>query len=156
MTQPIPHGYHTVTPSLTFKDSKKAIEFYKKAFGAEVIDFLAHPSGTGTMHATIKIGNSILMMGDEMPGEESCKSVETLGQSPVNFYVYVADVDAAYQQAVAAGATAGMPVMDMFWGDRAGQVKDPFGHSWMLATHKKDMTNDEIQKGARDFMEKMG
>lgn len=158
MTQPIPNGYHAVTPSFTFKDSGKAIEFYKKAFNAKVLDLFPNLNGPGIMHATIQIGNSILMMGDEMPASpagkpsESCaKSAETTGSSPISLYLYVQDADQAFQQAVAAGGTVAMPVMDMFWGDRAGQVKDPFGYLWMIATHKRDMSQDEIKKEARAF-----
>ncbi len=148
MTKPIPDGYQSVTPSLTFKDSAKAIEFYKKAFGAKVKDFLPNPAGKGIMHATIQIGNSILMMGDEMP---NCKSAETLGSCPISLYVYVPNADETFKQAVAAGATAAMPVAEMFWGDRAGSLKDPFGYSWMIATHTRDLTQDEITKGAQAF-----
>lgn len=156
MAKLVPSGYHTVTPSFTFKDSKKAIEFYKKAFGAKVLDLFPHPGGQGIMHATIQIGNSIVMMGDEMPGAENCaKSAETLGSSPISLYVYVPNVDEAFKQAVAAGAATIMPVADMFWGDRAGQIKDPFGYSWMIATHKQDLTNDEIRKGAEAFFAQM-
>ena len=105
------------------------------------------------MHATIQIGSSIVMMGDEMPGAEHCaKSAETVGSSPISLYVYVPDADAAFKQAVAAGGTVVMPVDDMFWGDRAGSVKDPFGYSWMIATHKQDLTKDQIQKGAEVFL----
>lgn len=148
MANPIPQGYQTLTPSFTFKDSEKAIEFYKKAFNAKVLDFLPNPNGRGIMHATLEIGNSILMMGDEMP---KCQSAETLGGSPISLYVYVPDVDAAFNQAAAAGGTVVMPVMEMFWGDRAGSIKDPFGYSWMLATHTRDLTPEEISKGAADF-----
>ena len=156
MTKPIPEGYHAVTPSFTFKDSKKAIEFYQKAFGAKVLDLMPDPSGRRTMHATIQIGNSIVMMGDEMPGSENCsKSAETLGNSPISFYVYVPDADAAFKQAVAAGGRATMPMADMFWGDRCGTLKDPFGYSWMIATHKQDLTQDEIRKGAETFFASM-
>jgi len=155
MAQAIPNGYHSVTPSFTFKDSKKAIEFYKKAFAAKVLDLMPNLTGPGIMHATIQIGNSIVMMGDEMGSEGCPKSAESLGNSPVSFYIYVPDVDAAFKQAVAAGGTVAMPVGDMFWGDRAGSVRDPFGYSWMLATHKKDLTQDEICKGAEVFFSKM-
>ena len=150
--KPIPEGYQAVTPSLTFKDSAKALEFYKKAFGAKVLDFLPSPTGRGTMHATMQIGNSILMMGDEMP---NCKSAETLGSSPMSLYVYVPDADATFNRAVAAGAAVVMPVADMFWGDRAGNIKDPFGYSWMIATHKQDLTQGEITKGAEAFFAQM-
>jgi uncharacterized glyoxalase superfamily protein PhnB len=154
MTKAIPEGYHTLTPSFTFKDCQKAIEFYKKAFGAEVLDNMPGPDGRGTMHATLKIGNSILMMGDEM-ASGGCQSAESLGNSPITLYVYVPDADSAFKQAIAAGASEAMPVMDMFWGDRSGTIKDPFGYMWMIATHKKDLTKDEIQKGAKEFFEQM-
>ena len=152
MVKSIPDGYQSVTPSLTFKDSQKALEFYKKSFGAKVLDFLPSPTGHGIMHATMQIGNSIIMMGDEMP---QCKSAETLGSCPISLYIYVPDADAAFKQAVAAGATAVMPVADMFWGDRAGNLKDPFGYAWMVATHKKDLTQEEITKGAQEFFAQM-
>ncbi len=156
MAKSIPSGYHTVTPSFMFKDSKKAIEFYKKAFGARVLDFFPHPSGQGIMHATLQIGDSIVMLGDENPAAKNCgKSAETLGSSPISLYVYVPNVDAAFNQAVAAGAAATMPVADMFWGDRAGQIKDPFGYFWMIATHKQDLTNEEMRKGAEAFFAQM-
>ena len=154
MAKPVPEGYHTVTPSFTFKDSRKAIEFYKKAFGAKVLDLFPNPNGQGTMHASLQIGNSIVMMGDEMPGQ-NCKSAETLGSSPISLYVYVPDADAAFQQAVAAGGTTVMPVADMFWGDRAGQIRDPFGYSWMIATHKQDLTSDQVRKNAEAFFAQM-
>ena len=156
MAKPIPDGYHSVTPSFTFKDSKKAIEFYKKAFNAKVLDLFPNLTGNGIMHATIQIGNSILMMGDEMPNSEKCaKSAETTGSCPISLFVYVENADAAFKQAVAAGAKENMPVMDMFWGDRAGSVKDPFGYSWMIATHKRDMSKDEIKKEAEAFFAQM-
>jgi len=154
MTQAIPAGYNTITPSFTFKDSQKAIEFYKKAFGAKVLDVFPSSTGRGIMHATIQIGNSIVMMGDEVPGQ-TCKSAETLGTSPISLFVYVPNADAAFNQAVAAGCTAVMPVADMFWGDRAGHLKDPFGYSWMVATHTQDLTPEQIRKGAEAFFSQM-
>ena len=153
--KPIPQGYHSVTPSLTLKNSQKAIEFYKKAFGAKVLDLLPGLDGKSTMHATIQIGDSILMMGDEMPSPNCGRSAESLGSSPISLYIYVPNVDAAFKQAVAAGAIATMPVEDMFWGDRCGSLKDPFGYSWMIATHKRDLTQDEIRQGAESFFSKM-
>jgi len=156
MTKSIPEGYHTVTPIFTFRDSKKAIEYYKKAFGAKVLEVLPSPDGGRTMHATIQIGGSILMMGDEMSGAENCpKSAETLGASPVSLYVYVPNADAAFKQAIAAGAVETMPVADMFWGDRCGSLKDPFGYSWMIATHTQDLTQEQISKGAEAFFSQM-
>jgi uncharacterized glyoxalase superfamily protein PhnB len=150
MAQPIPPGYHSVTPSLTLKDCQKAIEFYKKAFNAKVLDQFPNPMGKGIMHAVIQIGNSLIMMGDEAPGMPA-RSAETLGASPVSLYIYVPNVDEAFKQAVGAGAVATMPVAEMFWGDRAGNLKDPFGYSWMLATHTRDLSKDEIKKGAESF-----
>ena len=152
MAQSMPGGYHTVTPSFTFKDSKKAIEFYQKAFSAKVLDLFPNPAGPGIMHATIQIGDSIVMMGDEGP---QCQSAETLGGSPITLYLYVPDADAAFKQAVAAGGTVMMPVADMFWGDRAGSIKDPFGYSWMIATHTQDLTQEQIRKGAEVFFAHM-
>lgn len=154
MTNPIPDGYHSVTPSFMFKDSQKAIEFYKEAFGAKVLDIFQGPAGQGVMHATIQIGNSIMMMGDENPGM-SCKSAETLGASPITLYVYVPDVDAAFKQAVAAGGREVMPVADMFWGDRTGTIQDPFGYSWVIATHTRDTNAEEISNGAEAFIAQM-
>ena len=152
MTQPIPEGDHAVTPRLTFKDSQKAIEFYKKAFGATVLDVFPNLNGRGIMHATIQIGDSILMMGDENPGQ-NCRSAETLGGSPISLFIYVPSADVVFRQAVSAGCTVVMPVADMFWGDRAGSVKDPFGYSWMIATHTHDLTNEQIRKSAEIFFE---
>ena len=152
---PVPEGYRTVTPSLTFKDSSKALEFYQTAFGAKVVDHLPYPDDRGTMHATIKIGDSILMLRDEMPNQGCCRSAESLGASPISLYVYVPNVDTAFKQAVAAGAVAAMPVADMFWGDRCGSLNDPFGYSWMIATHIRDLTQDEIKKGAQAFFAQM-
>jgi len=146
----VPQGYHAVTPCLTLKNSLKALEFYKKAFGAKNTKALPSPDGTRTMHASMQIGDSILMMGDELPGQ-SCASAETLGTSPMSLYVYVPNVDAIFKQAVAAGATITMPVTDMFWGDRCGSLKDPFGYTWMIATHSRDLSDKEMQEGAEAF-----
>jgi len=151
----IPEGFQTVTPSLSLKDSLKAIAFYEKAFGAKNPEVFPSPDGKHTMHATIRIGDSIVMMGDEMP-DMGCKSAESLCASPISLYVYVPDVDAVFEQAVAAGATAVMPVADMFWGDRCGTLKDPFGYQWTIATHNRDLTEREIQEGATAFFEATG
>src|SRR3990167_5071444 len=113
MTQSIPKGYYTITPSFLFKDSQQAIEFYKKAFGAKVLDVLSSPTGRCSMHATIQIGNSIIMMGDENPGN-NCKSAETLGGSPISLYIYVPNVAEVFNQAVAAGGTAAMQLFPGF------------------------------------------
>ena len=153
MANPIPAGYHSLTPSFSFKDSKKAIEFYKKAFNATVLDLFPSLDGKGIMHASMKIGDSIFMMGDEM-GDMN-RSAETVGASPISLFLYVPDADAAFKQAVAAGATVIYPVAEMFWGDRAGNLKDPFGYQWMVATHKRDMTQEEIRAEAQAFFAQM-
>jgi uncharacterized glyoxalase superfamily protein PhnB len=156
MVQSIPDGYHTITSCFTFKDSKKAIDFYKKAFNAQLVDLFPNMDGKGIMHATIKIGDSILMMGDEMNNGDNCpKSAETLGASPNSFFLYVPNVDAFFEQAIAAGGKVTMPVTDMFWGDRAGQLIDPFGYSWMIATHTQDLTMEQIGKNAKEFFASM-
>jgi uncharacterized glyoxalase superfamily protein PhnB len=153
MTKPIPDGFHTATPSLVVSDSKKAIEFYKKAFDAkEIYRFLA-PDGK-IMHAMIQIGDSFIMMADES-SNMGCSSPTTIGGSPVSLYLYVEDADKIYNQAVKAGAKVNMPIMDAFWGDRFGSVMDPFGHSWSIATHKKDLTPEELRKAGEEFFHNM-
>ncbi len=154
MTKAIPEGFHTVTPMFMFKDARKAIAFYQRAFGAQELFTMPGPDGKGVMHAELRIGDSIIMMGDEHP-QEPCKSAETMGGSPISFYVYVENVDAAFPQAVEAGAETRMPVEDMFWGDRTGTVQDPFGYSWMLATHVRDLTPQQMEEGARAFFARM-
>ena len=154
MTKAIQEGFHTVTPMFMFKDARKAIEFYKQAFGAQERFAMPGPDGKGVMHAELRIGSSIIMMGEENP-QEHCKSAETIGGSPVSFYLYLENVDEAFRIALKAGAESRMPVEDMFWGDRAGTVLDPFGYSWTLATHIKDLTPEEIQQGAEAFFARM-
>lgn len=148
--QPVPEGYHAVTPALTLKNTLKALAFYKRAFGAEVGDVFPSPDGGHTMHATMTIGNSIVMMGDESPNMD-CKSAESLGASPISLYLYVPNVDEVFKKAVGAGAKVTMPVADMFWGDRCGSVKDPFGYAWTIATHIDEPTREEVEKGAKEF-----
>jgi PhnB protein len=149
-TKPTPSGYHTITPYLSVKDAAKAIEFYKRAFGAEETVRMPGPDG-GVMHAEIRIGDSIIMLGDESP-MGGCKSPQSLGGTTMGLHIYVKDVDAAFKKAVAAGAKVSMPLMDMFWGDRYGKLTDPFGHEWSIATHTKDLTPDEIERGAAEAM----
>jgi len=151
----VPEGYHTATPYLSVKNAGEAIDFYKSAFGAEEIVRMSGPDGKSVMHAEIKIGNSMLMIADEFPQAE-VKSPKTLGGTSVNIFLYVQDADATFQKAVNAGAKVTMPPTDMFWGDRYGKVVDPYGHSWGIATHKLDMTPEEIEKGQKEFMAKMG
>jgi PhnB protein len=147
MAKPIPEGFHTVTPTFVFKDCRKAIEFYKKAFGATEKYAMPGPGGKGIMHAELRIGDSPIMMGEEHP-DRQCRSAETFGGSPISIYLYLPDVDAAFQRAVAAGAEPQMPVGDMFWGDRMGAITDPFGYTWMLGTHIADLSPEEIARGA--------
>lgn len=154
MTKPIPEGYHSLTPMFMFKDARKAIDFYKRAFGAQENYVMPGPDGKGVMHAEMRIGNSIIMLGEEHP-QESCQSAETMGGSPVSFYLYLDNVDEAFRVAVAAGAEIRMPVQEMFWGDRMGSVQDPFGYSWSLATHSRDLTPEEIRQGAQEFFARM-
>ncbi|MGW8159379.1 MAG: VOC family protein [Desulfoprunum sp.] len=143
-----------LTPAFVFKDARKAIEFYKKAFGAEERFVMPGPAGKGIMHAEIRIGSSPMMLGEENP-QCSCRSAETKGGSPISFYVYVDNVDEAFRTAVAAEVEVEMPVDDMFWGDRMGTVRDPFGYSWSLASHTRDLTMAEIEEGAKAAFAKM-
>jgi len=147
----IPEGYTTVTPSITLRDGMKAIEFYKNALGAQERAIARGPDGK-IMHAEIQIGNSIVMLNEEVMGS---RSAETIGGSPVSFYLYVEDVDSAFQRAIGAGGKSTMPVSDMFWGDRMGNFTDPFGLNWTLATHVKDVTPEEMKRGQEEFMKQM-
>ena len=148
-TKPIPQGYHSVTPYLVIRDAAKAIDFYKKAFGAVEKFRMAGPDGK-IGHAEIQIGDSMIMISDENP-QFGSKSPQALGGSPVSIFLYVPDVDATFKQAVSAGAKETMAVSDQFWGDRYGKVADPFGHMWNLATHKEDLTPAEIDERAKKF-----
>lgn len=151
--EPIPKGFHTVTPCLMVRGADRALEFYRKAFGAEVLDRLTGPDGKSVIHAQIKVGNSFIFLGDEVPGMEG-GAPEKYGGSPASLHLYVEDVDAAVERAVTAGAQVRMPVADMFWGDRYAKVADPFGYEWGLATRKEDLTPDEIRRGAEEFFKK--
>lgn len=146
----IPDGMHTLTPHLICAGAADAIEFYKKAFGATELNRLPGPDGK-LMHASVRIGDSVLMLLDEFPQWGSL-GPKALKGSPVVLHLYVEDVDAVVAQAVAAGAKLTLPVAEMFWGDRYGQVEDPFGHKWSVATHTRDLSPEEIQAG----MAKMG
>jgi uncharacterized glyoxalase superfamily protein PhnB len=151
--KPIPEGFHSLTPYLTVKDAPRAIEFYKRAFGAQVRGIHYAPDGK-IMNADLRIGDSILMLSEEFP-DMGAKSPQSLGGSPVTIHIYVDDVDKLFNQAQSAGTKAVMPVMDMFWGDRYAQVTDPFGHKWSMATHKEDLSPAEIEKRGRAAFEKM-
>ena len=140
----VPEGYHTVTPYLAIKDGAKALEFYKKAFGATEVTKLMMPDGR-LGHAEIRLGDSMIMLSDEFP-EYGAKSPATLGGSPVNIHLYVDDVDAFVKRAIEAGAKEKKPITDQFYGDRSGQIEDPFGHLWWVATHKEDVSPEEMQR----------
>lgn len=144
---PVPAGYHSVTPYLLMKGAAAALDFYKRAFGAEELMRMPMPDGT-IAHAEIKIGDSPIMLADE--GDQSCdlgqKSPATLGATSVSVMLYVPDVDAQYKQALAAGATELRPVKDQFYGDRSGTLRDPYGHVWTLATHVEEVSPEEIER----------
>lgn len=151
--KPIPDGYHSVTPYLTVRDAARALEFYKQAFGAKEKGAMKGPDGK-IMHAEIVIGDSIIMLADEFP-EFGSLSPQSIGGSPMGLHVYVEDVDSAFDRAVKAGANVEMPVADMFWGDRYGKLRDPFGHKWSIGTHKADLSMEEIEKAQEEFMAKL-
>jgi uncharacterized glyoxalase superfamily protein PhnB/uncharacterized protein YbjT (DUF2867 family) len=143
----IPAGHHTVTPYLTIKDAVRALEFYTKAFGAIESFRLLMPDGR-LGHAEIRLGDSVIMLSDEFL-EYGGKAPRTLGGSPVSLHLYVEDVDAFFERALAGGAKELKPVKDQFYGDRSGELEDPFGHRWWVATHKEDVAPEELQKRAQ-------
>ena len=140
----IPEGFRTITPHIVVKGARKAIDFYKKAFGAEEIGTHEMPDGT-VMHSTLKIGDSMLMLNDEFP-QMGAKGPQSIGGTPVTLHLFVQDVDRAFDRALQAGAKSVMPVADQFWGDRYGLLADPFGHQWSIATHKRDVTPQELEQ----------
>ena len=146
--QPIPDGYHTITPQLAVEGAARAIDFYKQAFGAEELTRAPDPSGQKIWHAALRIGTSIFFVNDVFPEMGGSVSHTTL-------WIYAFDVDALFARAVAAGATVAMPPADMFWGDRLAQVGDGFGQKWTLATHVKDLTPDEMKKVEAEFVAAM-
>jgi PhnB protein len=152
-TKPIPEGFHTITPSLVVNDAAKAIEFYKKALGAQERMRMALPDGR-ISHAELRIGNSVIFLSDELPNMGS-KSPQTAGTTTGSLYLYVEDVDKDFNRAVDAGGKATMPVTDMFWGDRFGAFVDPFGHTWGLGTHTEDLSEKEIEDRAKEFYAQM-
>lgn len=149
---PIPKGYHSLTPYLIVKGAKEAIAFYANAFGAKEKLRLAMPDGA-VMHAEVKIGDSYLMLTEENP-EWGAQSPLTLGGNATHVMIYVRDVDTAFARAVAAGCTVEMPVTDMFWGDRYGKLRDPYGHQWSIGTHIEDVPQKKVQQRADAEMAK--
>lgn len=144
--KPVPDGYHTATPYLVVTNAAKAIEFYKQAFGATELMRLAAP-GDKIGHAEIRIGDSPIMLADEYLDCDAL-SPQTIGGTAVSIMLYVEDVDTVVDRAVAAGASLIMPVKDQFYGDRSGKVVDPFGHHWMIVTHKEDVSPEELRQRA--------
>ena len=141
--KPIPEGYNSITPYLVISGAADALEYYKKAFGATELFRMEHQGKIG--HAEMKIGNSPFMLADEHP-EIGQKGPKSLGGSPVGLMIYVDDCDTIYRQAIEAGATEVKPLQDQFYGDRSGTLTDPFGHVWTVATHKEDVTPEEMDK----------
>ena len=148
--RPVPEGFHTITPSLVVQNAAQAIDFYKRALGAEEVMRMATPDGK-IGHAELKIGDSIIFLSDEFPNMGTCKSPQTLGGCTSTLNLYVKDVDSLFQRAISAGGKTTMPVADMFWGDRYGTFTDPFGCAWGIGTHKADLSPQEIEKRAKDF-----
>ena len=150
----IPDGYSAVTPYLTVKGAAQAIDFYKKAFNAEEVMRFNSPDGK-IAHAEVRIGGSVIMLHDEAP-EWKALSPQTIGDSGSSIMLYVPDVDAVFKRAVEAGATVMMDVADQFYGDRCGNIRDPFGHKWSIATHVEDVEPDELQRRAAKLFEQQG
>ena len=142
--KPIPDGYHSVTPYLVIGGASAALEFYKKVFGATELMRFEGPGGT-LAHAEIRIGDSIVMLSDEY-GDMGFRGPQSLGGSPVGLMVYVEDADEMFNRAIAAGSTVQKPLEDQFYGDRSGTLVDPFGHIWTIATHKEDVSPEELQR----------
>jgi PhnB protein len=150
----IPEGYHNITPVLVVNDGLKAIEYYKKVFGAIDKGAMMMPDGKSVAHAELMIGDSKIMLSDEFP-EMKCLSPKSIGGSPVSLYLYVEDVDKTFNLAVSEGGKSLFPVQDQFYGDRHGSIQDPFGHIWSIATHIKDLTREEMKKAAEEAFSKM-
>jgi PhnB protein len=148
---PIPEGYQTVTPMLTLDETRKAIEWYKRALGAEELGISPGPDGQ-IMHAEFRIGSSRIMAHDAMMGS---KGPRELGGSPAALWLFVEDCDALFNRAVEAGGKVGMPMDDQFWGDRCGSITDPFGYTWMIATRKEDLTPAEMEERQAEFFQQM-
>lgn len=152
--KPVPEGNHSITAGLVVRDGKKAIEFYKTAFGAKVLNVMNSPDGRSVMHAELKIGDTKIYLGDENP-EMGARSPQALGGSPVSLNIYTEDCDTMFKKAVAAGATVKMPLDNMFWGDRYGKITDPFGHEWGIATHVEDVSETEMEKRSKEWFATM-
>ncbi len=151
---PIPKDMHTVTPNLVIAGCGQAIDFYKRALGAEELDRFMSPDGKSVWHASLKIGNSVVFLNDEMEGMTG-PAPGPGRPSPVRLWLYVPDCDAAFQRAVSAGAKARRQPEDMFWGDRTGAIADPYGYEWEFATRVKEMSRDEMRRAGEEFASRM-
>jgi len=154
MAKAIPEGYHTITPYLVVRGGADAIAFYTRAFGAKEKERMNGPDGHSVMHAELTIGDSVFMLSDEMP-QAGSTSPTTLKGTASSLFLYVPDVDAAFKRATEAGCRVVKPLADMFWGDRFGEVEDPFGHRWAMATHKEDISPEEMKRRGAAFMAEM-
>jgi PhnB protein len=152
--KPIPDGYNSVSAYLIVKNAAEALHFYKQALGAEPGVRMTGPDGKSTMHAEMHIGNSTVMLSDENP-QWGAQSPETLGGSPSSLHIYVEDADALFKRAVEAGCEVVAPIMDAFWGDRYGKLKDPFGHQWGIATHIEDVPPEDMGRRAEEWFASM-
>lgn len=148
--QPIPSGYHTVTPSIFVKGAAQAMDFYKQAFGAEEVCRHTTPDGSKVMHGELQIGDSKLFIADEFP-EFGMLSPQSLNSNSVTFYIYVENCDEFFNRAVSAGAAAFRALEDTFWGDRVGMISDPYGHKWNISTHVRDVTPEEMAAASAEF-----
>lgn len=152
--KPVPEGLHTLTPNLVLNDCARAIAFYQRALGAELLSRMDAPDGKSVWHAELRIGDSTVFVNDAMPGMgRPAPSAES--PAPLTLWLYVADCDAAHDRAVKAGATSTMAPDDMFWGDRCGSVTDPFGYQWSFATRQKNLTEDQMRRAGEEFARAM-
>ncbi len=151
---PIPKGMHTLTPNLVLRDCARAIDFYKRALGAQEASRMMAPDGKSVWHAELRIGDSTFFLNDEMPGAGH-PAPTAADPLPVTLWLYVPDCDAAFKRAVGAGATATMQPEDMFWGDRCSGVADPFGYLWSFATRQKELSESEMRRAGEEFARKM-
>ncbi len=156
MVKPIPEGFHSLTPSLTIDGAAAAIDFYKRAFGAVEHSRAIAPDGAKLWHADLQIGDPHLMLSDAFPEQGGNAPNPSTGAVGFSIWLYVEDVDAVFKRAVEAGATETMPVADMFWGDRMGGLRDPFGHNWAIATRKEHVSEEESKRRAEAFSASMG
>ncbi len=151
---PVPQGMHTLTPNLVLRDCARAIEFYKRALGAQERSRMPSPDGTKIWHAELVVGDSYFFLNDEMPGMGR-PAPTAADPSPVTMWLYVPDCDAAFDRAVKAGAKQAYAPTDMFWGDRCAGVADPFGYVWSFATHQKDVSAEDLRRGGEEFAKRM-